>query len=156
MAWSSKFIPQTYSANADADDANGDGISGKPSIVRDGQSGELTLGRFGWKAQTPTIREQSADAFAGDIGISTPEVPKHRGDCTEVEAACLAMPTGVQPRLGEVEAPLPVMDLVAFYSQNLAVPARRDIRKPEVLAGKKVFLQSRLRVLPYAEIRDQA
>ncbi len=131
--------PADILAKADADDTNGDGISGRPNIVREGKTGELTLGRFGWKGQTPSIREQSADAFAGDIGISTPEVPKHWGDCTESEPACLSMPNGVQPRLGEVEAPLPVMDLVTFYAQNLAVPARRDIKNPEVLAGKQVF-----------------
>ncbi|RFC69520.1 MULTISPECIES: di-heme oxidoredictase family protein [Mesorhizobium] len=134
--------PADILALADPDDKNGDGISGKVSIVRDGATGELTLGRFGWKAQTPSIREQSADAFAGDIGISTPEVPKSWGDCTEAEAACLAMPVGVQERLGPVEAPPPVMDLVAFYSQNLAVPARRNMDKPNVLAGKKLFYES--------------
>ena len=104
-------------------------------------SGELTLGRFGWKAQTPSIRQQSADAFAGDIGISTPEVPRHWGDCTEAQTECLAMPTGVQARLGDVEAPPPIMDLVTFYSQNLAVPARRDVNKADVLKGKEVFYQ---------------
>jgi CxxC motif-containing protein (DUF1111 family) len=51
------------------------------------------------------------------------------------------MPTGVQPRLGDTEAPVPVMDLVTFYSQNLAVPARRDLDKPDVLAGKKAFYE---------------
>ncbi|MFI0847485.1 di-heme oxidoredictase family protein [Mesorhizobium sp. IMUNJ 23232] len=131
--------PADILANADPDDRDSDGISGKPNIVRDELSHELTLGRFGWKAQTPSIRQQSADAFAGDIGISTPEVPKSFGDCTEAQANCRAMPTGVQERLGDVEAPPPVMDLVTFYSQNLAAPARRDVGKPQVLAGKKVF-----------------
>jgi CxxC motif-containing protein (DUF1111 family) len=51
------------------------------------------------------------------------------------------MPTGVQQRLGDTEAPVPVMDLVTFYSQNLAVPARRDLDKPDVLAGKKAFYE---------------
>lgn len=128
-------------AHADPDDRDGDGISGRPNIVRDGASGELALGRFGWKAQTASIREQAAEAFAGDIGISTPEVQKHWGDCTETEKACLAMPNGVQQRLGPVEAPPPVMDLVTFYSQNLAVPARRDIDNRQVLAGKKQFYE---------------
>ncbi len=102
-------------------------------------AGELTLGRFGWKAQTPTIRRQSAEAFAGDIGISTPDVPRHWGDCTAAQTACLEMPNGVQARLGDVEAPPPVLDLVTFYSQNLAVPARRSVGDPAVLAGKKLF-----------------
>jgi len=131
--------PADILARADPHDRNSDGISGKASVVRDPLSRELTLGRFGWKASTPSVRQQTAEAFAGDIGISTPEVPRHFGDCTEAEAACLTMPTGVQERLGPVEAPDPVMDLVTFYSQNLAVPARRDIDDAGVLAGKKVF-----------------
>lgn len=49
------------------------------------------------------------------------------------------MPNGVQERLGDTEAPDPVLDLVTFYSQNLAVPARRDADNPQVLAGKKTF-----------------
>ena len=51
------------------------------------------------------------------------------------------MPTGVQERLGDTEAPDPVLDLVTFYSQNLAVPARRDIGEPEVLRGKRLFYE---------------
>ncbi|TIU69442.1 MAG: thiol oxidoreductase, partial [Mesorhizobium sp.] len=93
-----QIAPADILAHADPDDRNSDGISGKPNIVRDGQSGELTLGRFGWKAQTPSIRQQAADAFAGDIGISTLEVPNHWGDCTAAEKTCLAMPNGVQER----------------------------------------------------------
>ncbi|WP_269932784.1 di-heme oxidoreductase family protein [Aminobacter sp. HY435] len=134
--------PADILAKADPNDRDGDGISGKASIVRDGKSGGLTLGRFGWKAQTPSIRQQSADAFAGDIGISTPDVVHHWGDCTEAQADCLAMPNGVQDRLGPVEAPDPIMDLVTFYSQNLAVPARRDIDDPRVLLGKQMFYEA--------------
>jgi CxxC motif-containing protein (DUF1111 family) len=52
---------------------------------------------------------------------------------------CLAAPTGVQERLGPEEAPDPVMALVAFYSRNLAVPARRDAGDAQVLAGKAHF-----------------
>lgn len=136
-----QIAPADILANADPDDRDGDGISGKPNIVRDPRTGKLVLGRFGWKAQAASIRQQAAEAFAGDIGISTPEVPKPWGDCTEAQKACLAMPNGVQERLGATEAPPPVMDLVTFYSQNLAVPARRDIEKPEVLAGKKQFYE---------------
>jgi CxxC motif-containing protein (DUF1111 family) len=131
--------PADILAHADPDDRDGDGVSGKPAIVRDGHSGKLELGRFGWKAQVPSIREQSADALAGDIGISSPEAPRHWGDCTEKEPDCLKMTTGVQKRLGDTEAPSPVMDLITFYAQNLAVPARRDIGDSQVLAGKQAF-----------------
>ena len=94
-------MPPTSWPHADPDDRDGDGLSGKASIVRDCSTGDLTLGRFGWKASDAIVRQQSADAFADDIGISTPEVPKHWGDCTAAEAACLAMPIGVQKRLGD-------------------------------------------------------
>jgi CxxC motif-containing protein (DUF1111 family) len=128
-------------AAADPDDRDGDGISGRASMVRD-DSGALALGRFGWKASMPTIRAQSAHAFAGDIGISTPEVPAHWGDCTARQPACRAMPDGVQRELGDVEATPPVLDLVTYYAQHLAVPARRDVGDPRVLAGKQVVYEA--------------
>ncbi len=131
--------PGDILANADPDDLDGDGISGKPSMVRDPDTGELTLGRFGWKASNPTIRAQSAGAFAGDIGISNPGSPDPFGDCTANQPQCRAMPHGVQDTLGDTEAPDPVLDLVVFYSKNLAVPARRDVGDPQVLRGKELF-----------------
>lgn len=126
-------------SKADPDDIDGDGISGRPSWVRQRGSGRLVLGRFGWKASHPSIRSQSAGAFAGDIGISSPMVPVHHGDCTAVQAACLAAPDGVQRALGDTEAPDPVLDLVTFYSQNLAVPGRRNVGDRQVLSGKRIF-----------------
>jgi len=131
--------PGDILANADPDDADGDGISGRPSMVRDPATGELVLGRFGWKASAPDVETQSADAFAGDIGISTPRNVASYGDCTAMQTACRDAPDGVQERLGPVEAPDPVLDLVTFYSRNLAVPVRRDVDAPEVLAGKAMF-----------------
>ena len=44
-------------AQADPDDANGDGISGRPNYVWDITKGELALGRFGWKANQPTVEQ---------------------------------------------------------------------------------------------------
>jgi CxxC motif-containing protein (DUF1111 family) len=126
-------------ALADPHDADGDGISGRPSWLGKGGDDKWALGRFGWKASAPSVRAQSAGAFAGDIGISSPDAPRAHGDCTARQKACLDMPTGEQADLGESEAPDPVLELVDFYARNLAVPARRDARDPEVLAGKGVF-----------------
>ncbi len=126
-------------ALADPNDANGDGISGKAAWVRDHRSGEVKLGRFGWKAQNASVRDQSSSAFSHDIGISTPDAENAYGDCTEAQTDCLAMPTGVQPRLGSSEAPDPVLDLVTFYTENLAVPQRRNVGDPTVLRGKAMF-----------------
>lgn len=124
---------------ADPEDENNDGISGKAAVAYLNDKDRYVLGRFGWKAQNPTIRAQSAGAFAGDIGISNPEVPDHHGDCTTRQQTCLSFPTGVQSNLGDTEAPDPVLDLVVFYSENLAVPARRQVGNPQVLKGKQHF-----------------
>ena len=57
-------------AHVDEDDADGDGISGRASIVPAGPDGHPALGRFGFKAGKATIRDQSAGAFQGDMGLS--------------------------------------------------------------------------------------
>lgn len=133
--------PVDIVAQADPDDTDSDGISGRVSWTHDPKSGAKTIGRFGHKATTPTIRQQSADAFAGDMGISSPDARRPYGDCTSAQTACLAAATGVQDRLGDTEAPDPVLDLVTFYAQNLAVPARRNLDDADVLAGKKTFYE---------------
>ncbi len=129
-------------ARVDPDDRDGDSISGRAARARDHRTGELKLGRFGWKAQNASVRDQSSSAFKGDLGISTPDAPHHAGDCTAAQEQCLAMPNGVQKRLGDTEAPDPVLDLVTFYSENLAPPARRGIDDGTVLKGKSLFYAS--------------
>lgn len=125
-------------ALSDPDDANGDGISGRPNIVWSVEYDQPMLGRFGLKAGSPTVREQSAAAFAGDIGISSPLFPAAWGECTEAQASCRSAPHGDQDDRGfEIDAA--GLDLVTFYSRNLGVPARRDVDDPQVLHGKKVF-----------------
>ena len=134
--------PGDLAGLADPDDLDGDGISGKISQVRDPATGDLTIGRFGWKASNPSIRTQTAGAFSGDIGISTPDKPDNYGDCTDLQTDCRVMPHGEQADLGVSEAPDPVMDLVTFYSENLAVPMRRDVDDADVLKGKKLFYEA--------------
>ncbi|SLN32078.1 Cytochrome c [Roseivivax jejudonensis] len=125
-------------AREDPDDADGDGISGRAQIVWSFEHDRPMLGRFGWKAGAPTIREQSASAFAGDIGISSPIFPDPWGDCAAGQSACRTAPHGDGDARGtEIDAE--GLDLVTFYSRNLAVPARRDADAPEVLRGKAVF-----------------
>ena len=129
-------------ALADPDDADGDGISGRANWAVAPETGELALGRFGWKAGVTSIRAQSAAAFAGDLGLSTPLVNNPHGDCTANQPECLVLPTGEQPRLGVSEAPDPVLDLVTFYAQTLGVPERRDVGDPTVLRGKQAFYEA--------------
>jgi len=47
--------------------------------------------------------------------------------------AARVTPTLLQAGLGEGEAPSPVLDPVAFYRRNLAVPMRRRVEDPQVL-----------------------
>lgn len=128
-------------ALTDPDDANGDGISGRANIVWSAQYDQPILGRFGLKAGSPTIREQSAAAFAGDIGISSPLFPNGAGECTDAQTECQTATHGDQDdRITEVDDQ--GLDLVTFYSRNLGVPARRDVDDPDVLRGKAVFYQT--------------
>lgn len=128
-------------ANADPDDANGDGISGRPNIVWSQVKDQPMLGRFGLKAGNPTILEQSASAFAGDIGISNPIFQAGSGECTDLQADCMAAIHGDgDDRVFEIDQT--GLDLVTFYSRNLGVPARRNVDDPQVLRGKQVFYQT--------------
>ena len=129
-------------ALADPDDRDGDGISGRAQIVWSEEFDRPMLGRFGWKAGNPTILQQSASAFLGDIGISNPMFDNAAGDCTLAQETCLGAPHGDVSNGADAtgfEIDQPSLDLVAFYSRNLAVPARRDPDRAEVLRGKQVF-----------------
>jgi CxxC motif-containing protein (DUF1111 family) len=127
---------------ADPEDADGDGISGRIQRVWDREAGKPALGRFGWKAGDPTVRQQSGHAFAADIGISNPVAGQAWGDCTEKQTACRVAPDGASEQYDNLEAPEDVLELVTHYSRNLAVPARRDVGKAEVLRGKQVFYEN--------------
>ena len=129
-------------AHADPDDANGDGISGRPNIVVSDRFGAPMLGRFGLKAGEPSLREQSAGAFSGDMGLSTPLHPSPNGECTAAQTACTAAPNGADAANGGLEVSDASLDLVDFYARNLGVPARRDPGAPAVLRGKAVFYRT--------------
>ena len=133
---------QDILALADPEDADGDGISGRINRVWDSNKQQITTGRFGWKAGNPTLHQQNNGAFNGDIGISTPTRSNPYGDCTQKQSLCLQQPSGDTPLQDNREASQQMVDLVLFYTRNLAVPARRNAEQPEVLAGKELFYQS--------------
>src|SRR3546814_12074365 len=73
------------------------------------------------------------------------------------EPACLAAPDGNSALHDGLEASAEVLKLITFYSRNLAVPARRAVDDPQVLAGKRVFYESGCIACPrpkYATRRD--
>lgn len=129
-------------AQADPEDANGDGISGRPNRVWSREYDQWMLGRFGHKAGNPTVRQQSADAANGDIGLSNPLFPNAWGDCTEVQADCRNTRDGNTPEQGNHELGQVTLDLITLYTAHLAVPARRGEDSAQVLRGKKLFYSS--------------
>lgn len=119
-------------AISDPDDRDGDGISGRPNRVWDVERQQAVLGRFGWKANQPSLRQQNAGAFNGDMGITSTLFPTE--GCTTGQTACAQAATGPTPQLGEA-----LLQDVTFYTANLAVPARRDIADPLVRRGGRLF-----------------
>ncbi|WP_415753428.1 di-heme oxidoredictase family protein [Pseudomonas leptonychotis] len=122
-------------ANADPDDRNGDGISGRANQVWDRAQQRTTLGRFGWKAGQPTLNQQNAEAFANDMGLTSTLVAQD--NCSELQRDCHNAPNG-----GEFEVSDSILASVLFYTRNLGVPARRDADTPHVLAGKNLFYRA--------------
>ena len=119
----------------DIQDENDDGISGRAN-----RSVSDAVGRYGWKANEPSIVSQVATAFHNDMGLSTRLRLSGHGDCTVEQVECANAIHGAMNGEPEVEDDL--LELIEFYSANLAVPARRDIDHPEVLAGKRLFYQA--------------
>ncbi len=119
-------------ANADPDDLDHDGISGRPNRVWDQDAGALALGRFGWKANQPSLRQQTAGAMLGDIGMTSSLNPDQNCGATQME--CSMAPDGGAPELSDQ-----ILNLLVFYGQTLAVPARRDYTDPTVLRGRALF-----------------
>ncbi len=129
-------IPESVILSAaDPDDADGDGISGRTNMVWDELKGAVSLGRFGWKANVPTVEQQTAGAFLGDLGVTSELFPAE--NCTTLQMACASAPNGGSPEIGAER----LADVV-FYTQTLAVPAMRDINDPQVQQGAELFAQA--------------
>ncbi len=126
-------IPEeTILENADENDNNGDGISGKPNYVWDVVNKTYALGRFGWKANQPNLLQQVASAYHDDMGITTSLFPLENS--TGQSQLKQNKPT---PEVSDE-----ILDVVTFYVQTLAVPARRDVEDPQVKQGERLFAQA--------------
>ncbi len=121
-------------AMADADD-----ISGRPNYVWDVRRGEWALGRFGWKANQPTIEQQAAAAFLGDIGITSSIFPDE--NCPTTQQECSEAVNGGSPEIPEDR-----LAKVTIYVQTLAVPAMRNTEDPTVQQGARLFVESQCAV----------
>jgi len=122
-------------ALADPNDANGDGISGRPhwknipdyvqlrpnTITQNGRY----ITRFGKKGAAYDLLQQTSEAYNQDIGITSIFEPFDTFSGLEFDP--------------EVNAQT-VHDVV-FYLKTLKVPLRRDEDNPDVLAGEQIFTQ---------------
>jgi CxxC motif-containing protein (DUF1111 family) len=80
-----------------------DGIHGMDNPVAD-YKGVIRPGRFGHKAQLPTLLQQVATNFAHDIGITNPLIPDEdcpQGNC-DVPPACVGDPNEPNASQGEL------------------------------------------------------
>ena len=70
-------IPEeTILAYADENDVDGDGISGRPNYVWDVVAQRYTLGRFGWKANQPTLFATGCSSISRRTWVSN-YIPVH-------------------------------------------------------------------------------
>ena len=119
-------------AQADPDDRNGDGISGRARMII-GADGLERLGRFGAKATATSLREQTADAAGLDIGLSSPLQQTAYGDCMPAQKDCLAMATGNSAAFENEEISGEMVAMIAAYVAQLPRPALKSDTRAEAL-----------------------
>ncbi len=118
---------ETIMGNADESDEDGDGISGRAHVIRDVAG--TRVGRFGWKAQVPSIAEFVRDAMAAEIGLTLPEQDGLTFGITSDE-----------DDVADPELQLSEAEDLAFYLGMLAGPPRQDSSTEEsAVRGATVF-----------------
>ena len=115
-------------ALADPYDSDFDGISGRLNIAWDEVQQRYAIGRFGWKAAVPTLRQQAAGAYNGDMGVTSSLF--YAESCEEYRLGC---------ERHDVEVSDATLAAVTFYTQTLGVPARRDVDDFTVQRGEALF-----------------
>ena len=108
------------------------GLNGRPNYVRDDVNDKMSLGRFGWKANQPSLKQQLAAAFLGDIGTTSAIYPTQ--NCTAVQQECLTAKHSGKPELRQE-----LWDALTFWVTSLDAPPQRDTDKPAVMRGEKLF-----------------
>ncbi|EZH72229.1 thiol oxidoreductase [Aquimarina atlantica] len=119
-------------AHADEHDADNDGISGKPNYVWDVKENQLRLGKYGWKANQPSLEQQVFSAFHGDMGLTTSFLPEN--NCPTSQVDCMNAANGGEPEVTDLQ-----LERVVFYQRTLGVPIRRNFKDENVLKGKVLF-----------------
>ena len=132
-------------AREDMDDTNQDGISGRTNQVWSAESNRVVIGRFGWKAGQASLLEQSAGAFAEDMGLTS---RFHQNENCLQQQDCLQAPSGTANTTNDYpdnpDHPYEVIDKtlddIVFYTHHLAVPKRRNAYADSIQRGKELFM----------------
>ncbi len=131
-----ELIPQSQiKLLSDSDDINQDGISGRINQVWDIEKQKTVPGRFGLKANKPTLAMTVAGAFANDLGISNSLFPSQ--PCTGLQKKCSQAHNGNDKN--GVELTQRQLDLTIDFNRNLAPPKARNLDNPDTQAGRELF-----------------
>ncbi len=119
-------------ALSDPEDRDGDGISGRPNRVWSPSRQTYSIGKYGWKANKATLLDQTAGAFQGDIGITSPLFPNESHSLSHLDPR--EFPSGGSPEIEKRD-----LDDVVFYLKTLAPPASRFAADEIYRSGKALF-----------------
>lgn len=117
---------------ADPDDRDRDGISGRMNQVWNVRTQRRVRGRFGWKAEQPTVEQQTAGAFAGDMGLTSSLFPTD--NLSPAQASAIERPSGGSPEVDDV-----TLRAVVSYVRTLGVPAARPLASDAKEQGSQLF-----------------
>ena len=106
---------------------------GTPSMVTEIRTGALRVGRFGWKAQVPTLHQFAGDAYLNEMGITSPEFP-NENDPQGEHGALTYNPAPVMNDDGEAVEKV-------FDFMTLLGPPPRGPRSTLADDGARVFRQ---------------
>jgi CxxC motif-containing protein (DUF1111 family) len=117
-----------------------DNVTGRASMVTDVASGQLRVGRFGWKAQQATLLAFSGDAYLNEVGITSRLFPQENapnGDTNLLARFDLAPDPEdeLDPATGKSD-----IDHFADFMRFLAPPPPVTLTR-SASAGKTLFSQ---------------
>ncbi len=119
---------------ADPDDLNRDGISGRVHFVDNKITNEISIGRFGWKADQPSLLFQNAGAAFNDMGLTSSLFQKE--NCPVVQIDCLN-----SFKSEDFDVSDKVLDRITTYTQLLAVPVKRELDTGH--KGEALFIKAK-------------
>lgn len=110
------------------------GYNGRPNMVWDAIDQRMAIGRFGWKALQPTVRQQIAAAAINDMGVTSSLFA--RQNCPDIQTLCRGEVPGNDPELTDT-----AWDEFEVWALGLGVPARRHWSDENVQRGAALFDQ---------------